>query len=314
MAASINYPASLDTDATVGGGNEPDGTTALDATDSGHPKHSVLHQNLGEAIQKIETKVGKTDSTPSANKVLTSSGTGDSAWGEITAAMIASGQSPTFTNITGTLQTVAQPNITSVGTLTSLTVGGDVDINGLVKVNDGSAAAPTFTFDSDEGNGMYLSGTDELSFTTAGTQRVAISSGGNFALETSGATYLAVDPGTGAGVDADWISVFGVSYGLKRNSSLAAEKENISADLGTHLTADMIDSVVPKMWNRITAPGIPEIGPIAEDMDAISPFLAAKSYDANGDPELLGINRNSYLSLMVLAIKDIRTRLAALEG
>lgn len=88
MAASINYPTSLDADATVGGGNEPDGATALDDNTSGHPKHSVLHQNVGEAIQAIQAKVGAGASTPSSNKVLVSSGTA-STWGEVVRAMIA---------------------------------------------------------------------------------------------------------------------------------------------------------------------------------------------------------------------------------
>ena len=229
------------------------------------------------------------------------------------------------TSLAGTLTTATQTNITSVGTLGSLAVTNAVSANnislaagasvsGSLTTSNGSASTPSHSFISDTGNGMYLSATDKVSIATGGVQRTEVSDAGNFELKTSGATYLAVDPGTGAGVDADWISVFGVTFGLKRNSSLAAEKENISADLGTHLTANMIDSVVPKMWNRITAPGIPEIGPIAEDMDAISPFLAAKSYDANGDPELLGINRNSYLSLMVLAIKDLRERMEAVEA
>jgi hypothetical protein len=76
----------------------------------------------------------------------------------------------------------------------------------------------------------------------------------------------------------------------------------------------MIDSVVPKMWNRITAPGIPEIGPIADEMDAVSPFLAAHGTDANDDQILTGVNKTAWMSLMTLAIQDIRTRLEAIEA
>ena len=36
-------------------------------------------------------------------------------------------------NVTGTIQTAAQPNITSVGTLTGLTVGGDISVTGDIK-------------------------------------------------------------------------------------------------------------------------------------------------------------------------------------
>ena len=76
----------------------------------------------------------------------------------------------------------------------------------------------------------------------------------------------------------------------------------------------MIDSVVPKMWNRIHAPGHPEIGPIAEEMDAISPFLAAHGTTAEGEQFLTGINKTAYLSLLVLALQDARARLTALEA
>ena len=76
----------------------------------------------------------------------------------------------------------------------------------------------------------------------------------------------------------------------------------------------MIDSVVPKMWNRIHAPGYPEIGPIAEEMDAISPFLAARGTTAENVPFLTGINKTAYLSLLVLAVKDLRARVATLEA
>jgi hypothetical protein len=179
MAASINYPGSLDGDATVGGGNEPDGTTALDDNTSGHPKHSVLHQNVGEAIQQIQTKLGTGAASPSANKVLVSSGT-SSTWGQITAAMIASGQSPTFTNITGTLLTAAQPNITSVGTLTSVASSGAITGNSVsvldylqagqtVAASYSSATTPSYHFTGDDNTGMYRSAADELSFATNGS-------------------------------------------------------------------------------------------------------------------------------------------------
>ena len=76
----------------------------------------------------------------------------------------------------------------------------------------------------------------------------------------------------------------------------------------------MIDQVEPKLWNRIHSPGIPEIGPIADDMEAISPHLGSHGFNEDGTTFLTGINRSAYLSLLVLAVKDIRTRLAALEG
>lgn len=40
---------------------------------------------------------------------------------------------------------------------------------------DGSASAPSFSFSSDSGNGLYLSGTDTVSLTTNGTLRLSVS-------------------------------------------------------------------------------------------------------------------------------------------
>ena len=126
-------------------------------------------------------------------------------------------------------------------------------------------------------------------------------------------TLIAADPPTGTGNDAEWVTAFGLKV-LSENTSVAASKENITTDLGTHLTADMIDSVVPKMWNRTRAPGYPEIGPIAEEMDAISPFLAAHGTTVEGEQLLTGINKTGYLSLLVLAVKDLRQRVVELEN
>lgn len=179
-----------------------------------------------------------------------------------------------------------------------------------LRENDTSAHS-MITFGENNDGILYEKDAEKFNFYRNGTQVFEIED--SIYTKVSNATLLAANPPTGTGNDAEWAAPLGI-YILRRNSSLAAEKENISADLGEHLTADMIDQVVPKMWNRINAPGYPEIGPIAEDMDAISPFLAARGTTAENVPFLTGINKTAYLSLLVLAVKDLRARVAALEA
>jgi hypothetical protein len=87
---ATNYPTSLDADSTVGGGVEPDSATALDDSTSGHPTHSGLHKNLGDAVQQVETKLGIGSSTPSAGKVLGCASGATTAWTD----------SPSFASLT----------------------------------------------------------------------------------------------------------------------------------------------------------------------------------------------------------------------
>jgi len=191
----------------------------------------------------------------------------------------------------------------------SLSVSSGID-GATVGVGDGSESNPSFYFTGDTNTGIYRSAADTMQLVAGGNGSAVVTSDG-FALDL-GVTFSAW-PDTGTGNDAEWVATGFGNYILKRNSSLRAEKENIQ-DPGDELTADMIDQVEPKLWNRIHSPGIPEIGPIAEDMDAISPHLAAHGFNEDGTTFLTGINKTSYLSLLVLAVKDLRTRIAALEA
>lgn len=61
--------------------------------------------------------------------------------------------------------------------------GGTNDITcllqaGTIRALTGTAAAPAFTFQADTDTGVYLSGTNELSLATAGTQRATVTSDG----------------------------------------------------------------------------------------------------------------------------------------
>ena len=57
---------------------------------------------------------------------------------------------------------------------------------------DGTAAAPSLSFASDAGNGVFLAGTDTVGISTGGTQRVTVDGSGNVTisgdLTVSGAT------------------------------------------------------------------------------------------------------------------------------
>ena len=117
---STNFPSSLDVhngSNGVGGDSVPASATALDSSVA-HPTHANLHENTGDAIQAIEAKVGTGASTPAANKVLISSGTGASTWSTVTADMMTSGTSPTFGTVVATDMTLGGFNLGEIETFT----------------------------------------------------------------------------------------------------------------------------------------------------------------------------------------------------
>ena len=61
---ATNFPTSADDATTVGGDSLPAAGTALSDSTAGHPSHSDLHENVGDAVQAVEAKVGTGSSTP----------------------------------------------------------------------------------------------------------------------------------------------------------------------------------------------------------------------------------------------------------
>lgn len=89
---ATNFPTSADDATTVGGDSLPAAGTALSDSTEGHPSHSDLHENVGDAVQAIEAKVGTGSSTPAANTVLTGTASGTSGWATVSTAMIGDDQ------------------------------------------------------------------------------------------------------------------------------------------------------------------------------------------------------------------------------
>jgi hypothetical protein len=183
-----------------------------------------------------------------------------------------------------------------------------------VTANSSSASEPAFGFNSDTNTGIFSPSADNLAISTGGVERLRIQDNGNVLLQTSGAT-MGLNPPTGSGSLCELVNAFGF-YFIYRDTSLSGTKENIQ-EVGEWLVPDMIDQINPLLWNRKTAPGIPEIGPMAEDMEAISPFLVACGIDLDEHGEVVktleGINIKSWINLLTIGLQDARSRITELE-
>ena len=210
--------------------------------------------------------------------------------GQLTGTVASARISGSYTGITGvgTLAAGSIPATLLTGTVASARISG-----GYTGIND----VGTLT------SGLSVSGN-------------VLNSVFSINITGSGNEFVAVNPGTGSGNAAHWVFV-SPNYRLYRNTSTIREKENIQS-VGNLLNPNMIDEINVQLWNRKTAPGIPEVGPIAEEMDAISPFLSTRGleWDEDGAPipsPIDGINNNSWMSLLTIGMQDIRQRLQQLE-
>jgi hypothetical protein len=67
-------------------------------------------------------------------------------------------------------------------------LSGQVQVNGVARTSDGTAAAPAFSFSSDTDNGMYRPTTNQLALSTAGAARILVDASGNVGVGTTSPT------------------------------------------------------------------------------------------------------------------------------
>ena len=71
-----------------------------------------------------------------------------------------------------------------------VSVSEDFEVGGVIKLSDGSATNPSYTFKNDTDTGMFRGGINVLGFTTAGSERLHIDSDGNVGIGTTSPDYL----------------------------------------------------------------------------------------------------------------------------
>ena len=319
---ATNYPSSLDTSSEQ---PSPSSTTDLDA--SGY-EHDVVHTNHSGAIIALETKLGTGDSNAVANAVLIGTGSGTSEWdtsptftSTVTASAFAGPLTGDVTgNVSGTAATVtgaAQSNITSVGTLTGLTVGGDIvpdsddthdlgadgtEWNNLwidvvkctneIQLADGSSSDPSLTFSSDGNTGIYRKASDQLAITCGssihyfGTDGLHLGSGDWFRAYGSTGIYNATY-GTGMySTDSTWFKGYSSSHGIQSQGAFAANVSSTSSLSGYKY-------VVRSGWtsfhyytssreHKDQISNFTDSGPI---IDALNPVMFVSKPDPEDTPE-----------------------------
>ena len=177
---------------------------------------------------------------------------------------------------------------------------GDYNSATTLLIADGAVGAPgiRFTGNTGTGLGIYRNTTDVMGFVAGGAVRQTIHAAGTGLNTCATGTGNDIHVNTGTGI-------------LVQNSSSLRYKNVASVNMADYLTASMVDSLEPKMFSyKSDTDNHPMVGLIAEDCDSVSPFLAV--HNPNGESETT--DKNALIALLVIGLKDARTRIAALEA
>jgi hypothetical protein len=131
----------------------PTGPSSINNVNIGATTRGSGAFNTLTANQAVTFTAGTSSSSSTTGTLVVTGGIGASG-------NIYSGASVFATNLTGTLQTASQPNITSVGTLASLTVTGTTSLTGAFTVKSSVAADQTWRlepFNNNWGSKLLIS-------------------------------------------------------------------------------------------------------------------------------------------------------------
>ena len=103
------YPNAVDDGTSI---PNPTGTNTQN-----NPDHASLHSNTGDAVKALEAKLGTGASTPVVSRLLFGTGTGTSAWTQLTSAQLAaslSDETGTGSSVFATTPTLITPKVDTI--------------------------------------------------------------------------------------------------------------------------------------------------------------------------------------------------------
>lgn len=275
------------------------GDVLFAATDSGEKVHwngtssdpvLIVHGSSSEDVLTVTQ--GRTKFSQRVYCLSTDEADLDAVSGALVVGGDGTGQHLAF----DTNEIQSKTNGTTVGELRLNPHGGDIRINAgttdaKIGFGDDEATSVTDTYLS------WTGSTDNFAFICDGTPTLGIWKTGGISVNNLTTT---------TGTD---LVISGTDYIAKKSSSIRY-KNVADVNMSDHLTPNMVDSLEPKMFSyKSDTENYPMISFIAEDCDAISPFLA---YHYNDQVET--IDKDALIALLAIGLKDARTRIAALEA
>ena len=180
--------------------------------------------------------------------------------------------------LTGTLTTAAQPNVTSVGTLANLTVGGTSNLGpvGNVTITGGSS-----------GQVLSTNGSGGLSFITIGTAGVSngnsniniATAGGNVTTSVNGTANVLVVTDTGINVAGNVVATGNVSLGGGSGGNLSGAN-NISANT---FTGTLTTNAQPNITSVGTLTSLSVTGNISSGNANLGNLATANFFSGSGN-------------------------------
>jgi len=186
----------------LGGGNATANATSTDNKDRGLILRNYLPLNAGPVSQAFVWStlnnefraISDVSSITAGDSVVPNVSASYGGYANIHAAYFLG--NVVATTVAGNLTTNAQPNITSVGTLSSLTVSGTFIASGLTyPTTDGTSGQ----FLKTNGSGVLSWSTVSTSSITNGTSNVNVAASGNVTVTAAGNTTVTITP-TGANI------------------------------------------------------------------------------------------------------------------
>ena len=276
------------------------GDVLFAATDSGEKVHwngtssdpvLIVHGSSGEDVLTVTQ--GRTKLSQRVYCLSTDEADLDAVSGALVVGGDGTGQHLAF----DTNEIQSKTNGTTAGELRLNPHGGDIRIN--PQTTDAKIG-----FGDDEAGGVTDSyirwdgGNDAFVFVADGAAVVAM-------YETTGTQLGVISTDSG-----DDLVLSSAGY-IRKKSSALKYKNVADVSMSDYLTASMVDSLEPKMFSyKSDESNHPMIGFIADECDAVSPFLAY--HDSDG--EVSSTDKDALIALLAIGLKDARTRIAALEA
>jgi len=221
------------------------------------------------------------------------------------------------------------------GTASAGLGAGGLEVTDRIAVGTGSVGTPAIHFVGDSNTGFYTPAADTIGFSTGGSERARLTSGGNFGLNTDsvglktnrsmgfqvngGCTqFISHSTSDGSGDSYVEFGYNGTKIGSITQSGTTAVLYNTTSDqrLKTNIVdapdaAALIDSIKVRSFDWILDESHQRYGMVAQELALVAP--EAVHQPSNHD-EMMAVDYSKLVPMLVKEIQSLRARVAQLES